>query len=66
MFYKDNEKQHHISSSRFGKAEDNQATGVVPPSIQKILDEKKEQLDKAMKFYNQEQSKLNSTKLLLE
>jgi hypothetical protein len=51
MFYKDTDKQNINSNSRFAKGEDNQAS-VVPSNVQKILDEKKEQLDKAMKFYN--------------
>lgn len=51
MFYKDTEKA--ISQTRLGKQEE-QASSVVPASVQKILDEKKDQLDKALKFYNQE------------
>ena len=31
----------------------------MPESVQRILDEKKEQLDKAMKHYNMELVKLN-------
>jgi len=34
----------------------------LPETVQKILDEKKEQLDKAMKFYNNEIAKTNTEK----
>lgn len=30
------------------------SSNVLPDHVQRMLDEKKEQLDKAMKFYNQE------------
>ncbi len=35
---------------------------MIPENIQKILDEKKDQLDKAIKFYQAEQDKINSSK----
>lgn len=41
-------------------------SSVVPGSVQKILDQKKDQLDKAIKYYNQEQTKLNTQKLQAE
>jgi len=34
----------------------------LPDSVQRILDDKKEQLDKAMKFYNAEIAKINLEK----
>lgn len=54
LFYKDTEKSNAASTSKFNKLDDNQSTGVLPASVQRILDEKRDQLDKAMKFYNQE------------
>lgn len=38
----------------------------LPDSVQRMLEDKKEQLDKAMKFYNAEQQKLNSQKQIYE
>ena len=38
----------------------------MPDSVQRMLEDKKEQLDKAMKFYNSEQQKLNNQKLLYD
>ena len=62
MFYKDQ------PSSLRKAPQSNQQTNssAMPESVQKILDEKKEQLEKAMKFYNTELQKLNNQKMQLE
>lgn len=35
----------------------------LPDSVQKLLEDKKEQLERAMKFYNSEQQKLNNQRM---
>lgn len=45
MFYRDTQKD-----SLRGKNEEN--SGQIPETVQRLLDDKKEQLDKAMKHYN--------------
>ena len=60
MFYKDNASQLRKPTQAAETASNN---GQLPSSVQKVLDEKKEQLDKAMKYYNQELAKLNGQKI---
>lgn len=70
MFYKDN--QNAPSDNLRAKSRQNANEGnnnnfqTMPESVQRILDEKKEQLDKAMKHYNMELVKLNQQKLQYE
>ena len=54
MFYKDENKPNSSSgATRYkGGAADPNSNMAMPESVQKILDQKKEQLDKAMKYYN--------------
>lgn len=61
MFYKDNTPQ--LRKPAQVQAESGSNAGALPASVQKILDDKKEQLDKAMKYYNQELAKLNAQKI---
>lgn len=61
MFYKDNASQLRKPSQTASDTVSN--NGQLPGSVQKVLDEKKEQLDKAMKYYNQELAKLNAQKI---
>lgn len=58
MFYKDKEQNLRKSGaeSQSSQHKGNPAVSManMPESVQRMLEEKKEQLDKAMKFYNQE------------
>lgn len=70
MFYKDKEQNLRKSGV---ESQNSQYRGTpassaanMPESVQRMLEDKKEQLDKAMKFYNSEQQKLNSQKLLYD
>lgn len=63
MFYKD--KDSHLRKSGVEGSGHSSKMGAptmsnLPESVQRMLEEKKEQLDKAMKFYNAEQQKLNT------
>ena len=40
--------------------------GSLPDSVQRLLEDKKEQLERAMKFYNSEQQKLNTQRMQYE
>ena len=63
MFYKDNNSgpsdNLRAKSRQNAASENNNNFQTMPESVQRILDEKKEQLDKAMKHYNMELVKLN-------
>ena len=68
MFYKDkdqNLRKSGVESQNSQYRAGNPASSVasMPDSVQRMLEDKKEQLDKAMKFYNSEQQKLNAQKL---
>lgn len=52
MFYKDNNTQLRKQAVNASSEQDNNNNGAMPVGVQKILDDKKEQLDKAMKYYN--------------
>jgi len=60
MFYKDNNTQLRKQPGNASGEQENTNNGAMPAGVQKILDDKKEQLDKAMKYYNQELAKLNA------
>lgn len=70
MFYKDKEQNLRKSGveSQNLQNKGNPAVSManMPDSVQRMLEDKKEQLDKAMKFYNSEQQKLNNQKLLYD
>jgi len=70
MFYKDKEqnlrKSGAESQSSQHKSHPPASATNMPESVQRMLEDKKEQLDKAMKFYNSEQQKLNNQKLLYD
>ena len=59
MFYKDKEKDQNLRKSGAESSGHSSKMGApsmsnLPDSVQKMLEDKKEQLDKAMKFYNSE------------
>lgn len=63
LFYKDS------GSPQNKKPRDNKqstAAPAIPDSVQKVLDEKKDQLDRAIRHYEQEQNKLNQLKIQIE
>lgn len=61
LFYRDQD-----TKSNKQTRSTNEDQSVVPETVQKILEQKKDQLDKAIKYYNSEMTKLSSQKLALE
>ena len=63
MFYKDNNNAPleglRAKSRQNPSHENNNNFKTMPESVQRILDDKKEQLDKAMKHYSMELTKIN-------
>lgn len=55
LFYRDQD-----TKSNKQTRSTNEDQSVVPETVQKILEQKKDQLDKAIKYYNSEMTKLSS------